>query len=61
VLSIIANLLLLLAANGSGHNIPNETNIAFLITFLVLLLLLGIIIWLIKRSDKKISKDLEQL
>jgi hypothetical protein len=41
----VADLFMWLVANGSGHKIPNNTNGAFFITFFVLLLLLGCIIW----------------
>jgi hypothetical protein len=42
-----------LVANGSGHKISNETNVIFLITFFVLLLLLGCIIWQKRLWDKQ--------
>ena len=52
----IADLFIWLAANGSGHKITDKTNKDFLITFLVLSFLSGIIFW-IKRifNNRKTS------
>ena len=49
----IADLLIWLAADGSGHKIPAKTNKDFLITFLVLLFLIGIIVWIKRINNRK--------
>ena len=42
----MADLLMWGIANGSGHKIPDETNNTFLISFLVLVFLIVIVVWL---------------
>lgn len=61
VLFAIADLLTWLMAIGSGHKIPSGTINSFIASFLILVFMSGIIIWLIKRLNKRIKKDLEQV
>ena len=53
ILLAIVDLFIWLAANGSGHKIPDKTNKDFLITFLVLSFLIGIVFWIKRISNNR--------